>query len=302
VRRVGILHDYVEGDPEGRVQIAAFRDELAKLGWVDGKNIVIDLRSAGDLETDQLRGPARELLAKLPDVLLASGGSIVAALQRASRSVPIVFVNVTDPVGAGIVSSLARPGGNATGFTQFEFGISAKWLELLKQMAPQLARVAVIRDPAARSGGGQLGAIQAMAPSLGVEVKPIDALDPEDMRRDLEEFSRGGRGGLIVTSSRLARAHREQIVALAGRYRLPAIYAFRVYVSDGGLMSYGPDATAAYRRAASYLDRILKGEKPADLPVQAPTKYELTINLKAAKAIDHMVPPALLTRADEVIE
>ena len=215
---------------------------------------------------------------------------------------PIVFVNVTDPVGGGLVSSLARPGANATGFTQFEFGISAKWLELLKEVAPEIARVAVIRDPTARSGGGQLGAIQAIAPSLGVEVRPIDAEDAGTIEHDLIALSRGTKAGLIVTSSRLARVHRELIVEIAARHRLPSVYAFRVYTADGGLMSYGPNAIAPYRLAASYIDRILKGEKPADLPVQAPTKYELVVNLKAAKALGVTIPPSILARADEVIE
>jgi len=301
MRRIGILHDYAETDPEGRAQIAALREELAGLGWVEGRNLVIDFRSGAD-EADALRGRAAELLAKSPDVLVGAGGTIVAALQRVTKSVPIVFANVTDPVGGGLVSSLARPGGNATGFTQFEFGISAKWLELLKETAPSTTSVAVIRDPSARSGGGQLGAIQAVAPSLGVDVKPVDAGEGEEIERKLTELARHGRGGIIVTSSRLARIHREEIAKLAVRHRLPAIYAFRVYVAGGGLMAYGPDANTPYRRVAGYIDRVFKGEKPADLPVQAPTKYELTINLKAAKAIGLIVPPSLIARADEVIE
>jgi putative ABC transport system substrate-binding protein len=300
-RRIGILHDYAEADPEGRAQIAALREELAKLGWIEGRNLAIDFR-AGAEEADALRGLVKDLLAKSPDILVGAGGTIVATLQRATKSVPIVFANVTDPVGGGLVASLARPGGNATGFTQFEFGISAKWLELLKDMAPATTLVAVIRDPSARSGGGQLGAIQAVAPSLRVDVKPVDAGDREEIERKLLDFSRDGKAGLIVTSSRLARAHRELIVNLAAHNRLPAIYAFRVFVADGGLMSYGPDATTPYRRAAGYIDRIFRGERPADLPVQAPTKYELTINLKAAKTIGLDVPPMLLARADEVIE
>jgi putative ABC transport system substrate-binding protein len=227
VRRVGILHDYAEADPDGRQQIAAFREELRTLGWVEGRTVAIDFVS-GAADVDQLRTHARELVAKKPDVVLAAGGTIVGALQRASRSVPIVFVNVTDPVGAGLVASLARPGGNATGFTQFEFGISAKWLELLKEIAPDIGRVAVIRDPTSRSGGGQLGAIQAAAPKFGIDVKPIDAEDPDAIRRSVMEFSRDTKGGLIVTTSRLARIHRELIIALAARHRLPAIYAFRL--------------------------------------------------------------------------
>jgi putative ABC transport system substrate-binding protein len=301
MRRIGILHDYAEADPEGREQIIAFREELQKLGWTKDRTIAIDFQS-GAADVELLRTYARELVAKKPDVILAAGGTIVGALQRASRSLPIVFVNVTDPVGGGLVASLARPGGNATGFTQFEFGISAKWLELLKEIAPGITRVAVIRDPTSRSGGGQLGAIQAVAPSFGIDVRPIDAEDADAIQLALMEFSRGPQGGLIVTSSRLARVHRELIIALAARHRLPAIYAFRVYVAGGGLMAYGPDATQPYRRAAGYVDRILKGEKPADLPVQAPTKYELTINLKTAKTLGIPVPLILQQRADEVIE
>jgi ABC-type uncharacterized transport system substrate-binding protein len=301
VRRIGILHDYAKDDPDGQAQISAFREELAKLGWIDGRNLVIDLQG-GDVDIDGLRTYARTLISKEPDIVLGAGGTIVAALQRASRTVPIVFVSVTDPVGGGLVASLSRPGGNTTGFTQFEFGSSAKWLELLKEIAPQIIRVAVIRDPTARSGGGQLGAIQAVAPSLRVDVKPIDAEDSGAIERDLAAFARDANGGLIVTSSRLARVHRDMIIALAARYRLPAIYSFRVYVSGGGLMAYGPDAISPYRRAATYVDRILKGEKPADLPVQAPTRYELVINLKTAKALGLTVAPSLIARADEVIE
>jgi putative ABC transport system substrate-binding protein len=301
MRRIGVLHDYAEGDPEGQAQITAFRQELQKLGWMDGGNAQIDYR-AGAADADSVRTYAAALIAHGPDVVLGAGGTIVAALQRASRTVPIVFVNVTDPVGGGLVASLARPGRNATGFTQFEFGISAKWLELLKQIAPGLTRVAVIRDPTARSGGGQLGAIQASAPAFGVEVLPIDPQDAETIERGLMAFSADMKTGLIVTSSRLARLHRQLIVSLAARNRLPAIYAFRVYVAEGGLSFYGPDAIEPYRRAANYVDRILKGEKPADLPVQAPTKYELMLNLKTAKALGLDLPATLLARADEVIE
>jgi putative ABC transport system substrate-binding protein len=230
LRRIGILHDYPETDPEGQAHVNAFREELSKLGWIDGRSVSFDFRS-GAADADLVRVYARELVAQRPDVVLAAGGTIVAALQRASRTVPIVFVNVTDPVGGGLVANLARPGGNATGFTQFEFGISAKWLELLKEIATGVKRVAVIRDPTARSGGGQLGAIQAVAPSLGVEVIPIDAEDVDLIERDLKVLSRDTQGGLIVTSSRLARAHRTRIIALAARHRLPAVYAFRIYVA-----------------------------------------------------------------------
>ncbi len=300
VRRIAFLHDYNELDPEGRVQVVAFREALQKLGWADDRAL-IDYRS-GAADNELLRRYAAEIAAQKPDVVLTSGATITAALQRASRSLPIVFVNVTDPVGAGLVATLSRPGGNATGFTQFEFGISAKWLELLKQIAPAITRVAVIRDPTARTGGGQLGAIQAVAPSLGVDVRPVDPHDPDDIERSLSALARDAKSGLVVTSSRLARVHRELIVTLAARQRLPAIYAFRVYVAGGGLMFYGPDSTDPYRRAAGYVDRILKGEKPADLPVQAPVKYQLAINLKTAKALGLEVPSTLLATADEVIE
>jgi putative ABC transport system substrate-binding protein len=301
VRRIGFVHDYGASDPDGQRQVAAFREALQKLGWTDGQNVQIDYRS-GAADNDLLRSYATEILVLRPDVVLTSGATITASLQRVSRSVPIVFVNVTDPVGAGLVASLARPGGNATGFTRFEFGISAKWLELLKEMAPAITRVAVIRDPTARTGGGQLGAIQAVAPSLGVDVRPVDPHETDDIERGLSEIGRESTAGVIVTSSRLARVHRELIVTLAARHRLPAIYAFRVYVVAGGLSFYGPDATDPYRRAAGYVDRILKGEKPADLPVQAPTRYELVLNLKTAKGLGLDVPPMVLARADEVIE
>jgi len=289
VRRIGMLNDYGEADSVGQAQVAAFREELHKLGWTEGGNLQIDYRSAA-ADADLVRTYAAEMVARGPDVVMAAGATIVAALQRASRSVPIVFVNVTDPVGGGLVASLARP------------GISAKWLELLKEIAPGITRVAVIRDPTARTGGGQLGAIQAVAPSLGVDLSPIDPRDAVEIERGLTAFSRDMKGGLIVTTSRLARAHRDLIISLAARHHLPAIYPFRVYVAAGGLICYGADSTAPYRRAAGYVDRILKGEKAADLPVQAPTKYDLVINLKTAKALGIDVPPTLLARADEVIE
>jgi putative ABC transport system substrate-binding protein len=301
MRRIGLLNDYTEADPVGQAQLAAFRDELGKLGWTDGHNIRIDYRT-GAADSDAIRTYAAQIIASRPDVVLAAGATITAALQRASRSVPIVFVNATDPVGGGLVASLARPGGNTTGFTQFEFGLSAKWLELLKEIAPATTRVAVIRDPTARTGGGQLGAIQAVAPSLGIELTPIDPHDPDEMERALVAFASDRKSGVVVTTSRLARAHRDIIIALAGRHRLPAVYPFRVYVADGGLVSYGPDSTDPYRRAAAYINRILKGEKPADLPVQAPTKYQLVVNLKTAKALGIEVPTSVLARADEVIE
>jgi putative ABC transport system substrate-binding protein len=301
LRRIGMLHDYAEGDPEGQAQVAALRDELRKLGWSEGSNLRFEYRSAA-VSAELARQYAEEMIALHPDVIVASGGTLVAALQRAGRNVPIVFVNVTDPVGGGLVDSLARPGGSTTGFTQFEFGISAKWLELLKEIAPDLKRVAVVRDPTARSGGGQLGAIQAVAPSLGVELTPIDPQDAETIESRIGAFARDAKGGLIVTTSRLARLHRDLIIALAARHRLPAVYAFRVFVTGGGLISYGPDAIEPYRRAAGYVDRILKGEKPADLPVQAPVKYEVAVNLRTAKALGLAVPQMLLSSADAVIE
>jgi putative ABC transport system substrate-binding protein len=261
----------------------------------------IDTRwGAGDAE--RTRRYAVELLAFAPDVILASASPSVVALQQASRTVPIVFGSVIDPVGAGIVASLARPGGNATGFTAFEYSISGKWLELLKQIAPSVTRVAVLRDPAIASGIGQFAAIQAVAPSFGVELTPVDVRDAGEIERAIKAFERSPNGGLIVTGSPLAGTHRNLITTLADRYRLPAVYAFRYFVTVGGLLSYSPDTTDEFRRAAGYVDRILKGEKPADLPVQAPTKYELTINLKTAKALGLTIPQSLLATADEVIE
>jgi putative ABC transport system substrate-binding protein len=301
LRRIGMLHDYAEGDSEGQAQVDALRDELRKLGWSEGTTLRFEYRSAA-VSAELARQYAEELIALHPDVVVASGGTLVAALQRAGRSVPIVFVNVTDPVGGGRVDSLARPGGSTTGFTQFEFGISAKWLELLKEIAPDLKRVAVIRDPTARSGGGQLGAIQAVAPSLGVELPPIDPQDAETIESRIGAFAHDAKGGLIVTTSRLARLHRDLIIALAARHRLPAVYAFQVFVTGGGLISYGPDAIEPYRRAAGYVDRILKGEKPADLPVQAPVKYDVAVNLRTAKALGLTIPQMLLSSADAVIE
>ena len=241
------------------------------------------------------------MVALAPDVILAAAVSTMAPLQQATRTVPIVFVQVTDPVGAGFVASLARPGGNATGFTMFEYGMSAKWLELLKEIAPRVTRAAVLRDPAS-PGIGQFAAIQAVAPSLGVELSPIDVRDAGEIERAIAAFARGSNGGLIVTASRAAIIHRELIITLAARHQLPAVYPYRYFVAAGGLISYGPDQVDQYRRAAGYVDRILKGEKPADLPVQAPTKYELVINLKTAKALGLDMPPTLLARADEVIE
>jgi putative ABC transport system substrate-binding protein len=271
------------------------------LGWTDGRNVRIDFRWGGG-DAERARRDAAELVALAPDVIVALGGQVMPPLQEATRTVPIVFTQTPDPVGAGFVASLARPSGNATGFTNFEYGVSGKWLEVLKEIAPSMARAAVIRDPTNPAGTGQWGAIQAVAPSFGVELSPIDVRDPGEIERAVTEFAHGSNGGLIVTSTGLAIRHRELIIKLATRHRLPAVYPFRFYATDGGLISYGPDPIDPHRRAASYVDRILKGEKPADLPVQFPTKYELAINLKTAKALGLTVPLALLTRADEVIE
>jgi putative ABC transport system substrate-binding protein len=274
---------------------------MQELGWTVGHNLRIDYRGgAGD--ADRIRGYAAELVALAPDVILAATSPAVAAFQQATRTVPIVFVSVADPVGAGFVESLARPGGNTTGFTVFEFGITSEWLELLKEIAPRVTRVAVIRDPAIAAGSGQLGALQDAAPSLGLELSPIGVRDAGEIERAVTAFARESNGGLIVTGSALAAVHRELIITLAARHQLPAIYAFRYFVTGGGLISDGPDLIGQFRRAAGYVDRILKGEKPADLPVQAPTKFELAINLKTAKALGLDVPPTLLARADEVIK
>ena len=302
VRRVGVLMSRAAGDPEEQARFAGFLQGLQKLGWTDGRNVRIDYRWAA-ADADRSRTYAAELVALAPDVILASGSTSVAALLQTTRTVPIVFVNVIDPVGAGYVARLARPGGNATGFTAFEYSLSGKWLELLKEIAPNLTRIAILRDPALAAGIGQFAAIQAMAPSsLGVELSPIDVRDGGEIERDVATFARESNGGLIVTGSSSAAVHRELIVMLAARHQLPAVYPFRYFVNSGGLISYGPDPTDQFRRAAGYVDRILKGEKAADLPVQAPTKYELAINLKTAKALGLIMPPLLLARADQVIE
>jgi putative ABC transport system substrate-binding protein len=302
MRRVGVLESRAADDPEGKARLAVFRQGLQELGWTDGRNMRIDYRWAA-ADADRYRTYAAELVALAPDVILASASPSVAALRQTTRTVPIVFVNVIDPIGAGYVASLARPGGNATGFTLFEYSLSGKWLELLKEIAPNLTRIAILRDPALAAGIGQFAAIQAMAPpSFGVELSPIDVRDAGEIERDVAAFARESKGGLIVTGSTGAVAHRELIIMLAARHRLPAVYFFSYFVTSGGLISYGPDAIDQFRRAARYVDRILKGEKAADLPVQAPTKYELAINLKTAKALGLTVPPSLLSRADDVIE
>ena len=302
MRRIGVLVASPADDAETHARVAAFKEGLAQLGWTEGRNVRIDTRWA-TTNADDLRKHAAELAASTPDVLVgASGTTTVAALLQATRTVPIVFAIVVDPVGAGFVASLARPGGNATGFTMFEYGMSGKWLELLKQIAPGVTRAAVLRDPAIASGIGQFGAVQAVAPSLRVELSPVDVRDAPEIERAVTAFAGIENGGLVVTASPSGTIHRELIIALAARHKLPAVYWQRFYRARGGLMSYGPDLLDQYRRAAGYVDRILKGEKPADLPVQAPTKYELVINLKTAKALGLTVPPSLLARADEIIE
>jgi len=301
MRRIGVLMSTAADDAEGQARIAAFHQGLQQLGWTIGQNVRIDSRwPAGDAE--RFRRYAAELVALSPDVILATGSAAAEPLLRATRTIPVVFVVVPDPVGAGFVNSLARPGGNATGFIQFEYGISGKWLELLKQIAPGVTRAAVLRDPAISAGIGQFGAIQAVAPSLGLEVTPVNVREADEIERAVADFARLPNGGLIVTGSALAIVRRHLIIRLAAKHQLPAVYFQRTLVADGGLISYGADLLDQYRRAASYVDRILKGEKPADLPVQMPTKYELVINLKTAKALGFEIPPAVLARADEVIE
>jgi len=301
MRRIGVLMSLAADDPEGQARLTAFVQGLQELGWTDGRNVQIDYRwPAGDAE--RIRRYAAELAALAPDIILAGGGAVVPSLLQATRAIPIVFTQTPDPVGAGFVESLARPGGNVTGFMLYEYGIGAKWLELLKEIAPHVTRAAVIRDAAIASGIGQWGAIQTAAPSFGVELRPVDVRDASEIERAIAAFARSPNGGLIVAASTLAVVHRDLIVTLAARHKLPAVYPSRFFVRSGGLIFYGPDSVEPHRRAAGYVDRILKGEKPADLPVQAPTKYELAINLKTAKALGLDVPPTLLARADEVIE
>jgi putative ABC transport system substrate-binding protein len=301
MRRIGVLTGFSSDDPETSARATALAQGLQQLNWTVDRNVRIDYRW-GAVDADRSRRYAGELVALAPDVILAVGAPAVAALQQQTRTVPIVFVNAVDPVGAGFVESLAQPGGNITGFTLFEYGISAKWLELLKEIAPQVKRVAVLRDAAIASGIGQLAVIQAAAPSFGVEVRPIGVRDADEIERAVTAFARASNGGLIVTVSTATAAYRKLIIELAARHRLPAVYSLRYYATSDGLISYGPDTTDPFRRAATYIDRILKGEKPADLPVQAPTRYELVVNLKTAKALGLTVPDTLLARADEVIE
>jgi putative ABC transport system substrate-binding protein len=301
VRRIGVFMPGVADDPEYEARNAAFLQGLGELGWIVGRNVRIDYRwGAGDVE--RYRAIAAELVASAPDVVLGVGSSITSALQKATRTMPIVFATVTDPVGGGLVASLARPGGNTTGFITSEFGFAGKWLELLKEIAPRVTRAAVLRDSAIAAQIALFGSIQSVAPSFGVELSPIDSRDPGEIERDVNAFAGETNGGLIVASGAAVLRHRDLIVALAARHRLPAVYPYRSHVTSGGLISYGSDQVDHFRRAAGYVDRILKGEKPADLPVQAPTKYELVINLKTAKALGLEIPPTLLARADEVIE
>jgi putative ABC transport system substrate-binding protein len=300
MRRIGVLMTSVADDPEGQARLAAFVQGLQQLGWVVGRNVRIDTRWGGS-NAESIRRYAAELVALAPDVILATGSLSVGPLLQATRTLPIVFAYVPDPVGAGFVDSLARPGGNATGFTPFEYSTSGKWLELLKEIAPGVTRAAVIRDPTISTGLGQFGAIQAVAPSIGVEVSAVNVRDAGEIERAVTAFARSSNGGLVVTGSALAVLHGDLIITLAARHKLPAVYFQRSFVTRGGLISYGPNIVDQYRSAAGYVDRILRGEKPADLPVQASTKYELVINLKTAKALGIEVP-MLLARADEVIE
>ena len=301
MRLIGALSGIADEPSLQAPRNSAFLEGLKELGWIDGRNIRVEYRyGGGDLENT--RRQAVELVALAPDVILAIGSAATERLLQVTRTVPIVFVIVPDPVGSGFVARLSRPGGNATGFIQFEYSLTGKWLELLKQIAPGVTRVAVLREPAIAAGIGQFAVIQSVAPSLGVEVSPINISDATEIERGISDFAREANGGLIVSASALAITHRELIVTLAARYKLPAVYSTRDYPASGGLISYGANFLDQFRRAASYVDRILKGEKPADLPVQAPTKYELVVNLKTAKALGLTIPPSVLTRADEVIE
>jgi len=300
-RRIGVLMSLAADDPQAQARLAAFVQSLQELGWTDGRNVSIETRwSSGDAA--DTRKFAAELVSLAPDVILASGGTVVGTLLQATSTVPIVFTQTADPVGGGLVASLAQPGGNATGFALYDYGFGGKWLEILKEIAPRVTRAAVLRDPAISQGIGQFVAIQSVAPSLGVQVSAANTRDAGEIERAITAFARGSNSGLIVTGSGLAIVHRELIIRLAARHKLPAVYFQRGFVTAGGLISYGPDPIDPHRRAAVYVDRILKGEKPTDMPVQDPTKYETVVNLKTARALGLTVPPALLARADDVIE
>jgi putative tryptophan/tyrosine transport system substrate-binding protein len=301
MRHIGVLMNRAAEDRDGQARLAAFQKALQQLGWSDGRNVRIDTRW-GVNDVERSRRYATELVALAPDIILAAGTVSVAALQEVTRTLPIVFAGISDPVGAGLVDTLARPGGNATGFMNFEYNFSGKWLELLKQIAPRVTRAAVLRNPAIAAGIGQFSAIQAVAPSLGVEVSPIGVHDQGEIARAVAAFAHSADGGLVVTASALSSVPRELIITLAARHKLPAVYPYRNIVTSGGLVSYGPDLVEQFGHAAGYVDRILKGEKVADLPVQAPTKYELVLNLKTAKALALEVPATVLARTDEVIE
>jgi len=301
MRRIGVLMRGSADDSDEQARLTGFLQGLEEWGWSDGRNVRIDVRwSAAD--PDRRRRYAAELVALSPDVILADTSTVVAALQQTTQMVPIVFAGVIDPVGAGFVANLARPGGNTTGFASLDYGTSGKWLELLKEIAPRVTRAAILRDPTIAAGIGQLAAIQAVAPALGVELSPLGARDAGEIERALAAFPLGANAGLIVTAGPSTGTHRDLIIAFAARHRLPAVYPFRYHVASGGLISYGPDSLYGYRPAAGYIDRILKGEKPADMPVQAPTKFDLVINLKTAKALGLDLPTTVLARADEVIE
>jgi putative ABC transport system substrate-binding protein len=300
-RRIGVLMNTAADNAEGRTGVSAFQESLQHRGWTEGRNVRVDIRW-GENNVEHNRRYAAELIALSPDIILASGTLAVATVQQTTRTVPIVFVQVSDPVGAGVVGSVARPGGNATGFMNFEYSLSGKWLELLKELVPQLARAAVVRNPATPAAVGQFSAIQALGQSLRVEVSAIDVRDPDEIERAVTVLAKAGNGGLIVAPSAGESIQRARVVEIAARHKLAAVYSDRFNIIDGGLISYGPDRIDQFRRAAAYVDRILNGEKAGDLPVQAPTKFELVINLKTAKALGLDLPPTLLARADEVIE
>jgi len=300
-RRVAVFTALAPDDPENQSRIAAFQQEMQRLGWTEGQNLRITYHSVGS-DAEHVRKEAAELVTLAPDVILANGGTTMVPLHQLNRSVAVVFVNVPDPVGAGFVASLARPGGNATGFTVYEYGISGKWLELLKQVAPGVARVAVLRDPANPSGMGQWGVIQAVSPSFGVELRPVDNRNADEIERGITTFAQEPNGGMIVVANAFSVVHRDLIIRLAARHRLPAVYPYRFFCIGGGLIAYGVDDIDQYRRAAGYVDRVLRGARPADLPVQGSSKYQLTVNLAAAKALGLEIPPTLLARADGVIE